>query len=60
MFEALFKYSREDFARSELVYLGEWPDWILYGLAFVAVAGITALLFYAAVGAVIWLCFSLA
>lgn len=45
MFEALFKYSREDYARSELVYLGDWPAWALYGLVVVAVAGIAALLY---------------
>lgn len=46
MFEALFKYSREDYARSELVYLGDWPAWALYGLALVAAVAIATLLYY--------------
>ncbi|MGI9204390.1 MAG: hypothetical protein ACR2Q3_10295 [Woeseiaceae bacterium] len=32
MFEFLFKYSREDYARSELVFAGDWPPWLIYGL----------------------------
>lgn len=32
MFEFLFKYSREDYARSELVFVGDWPQFLLYGL----------------------------
>ena len=45
MFEALFKYSREDYARSELVYLGDWPAWLLYGLPVIALIGIAVLLY---------------
>ncbi|MDH3441950.1 MAG: VWA domain-containing protein, partial [Gammaproteobacteria bacterium] len=45
MFEALFKYSLEDYARSELVYLGDWPAWSLYGLVIVATGAIAALLY---------------
>jgi uncharacterized membrane protein len=51
LFEALFKYSRADYARSDLVYLGEWPDWVAYGLLIVALAGIAALLYYRRRGA---------
>ncbi len=51
MIEALFKYSREDFARSELVYLGAWPDWVLSALVLVATIGIGALLYYRRRGA---------
>lgn len=43
MFEALFKYARADFARSEIVYLGEWPDWVLAGLVVVAAVVIPVL-----------------
>jgi len=43
LFEALFKYSRADFARSEIVYLGEWPDWVLAGLVVVAAVVIPVL-----------------
>jgi uncharacterized membrane protein len=45
LFEALFKYSREDYARSELVYLGDWPAWLLYGLPVIALIGIAVLLY---------------
>ena len=45
MFEWLFKFSREDYARSELVYLGEWPTGLLILLAFAAAAGIAFLLY---------------
>ena len=41
MFEILFKYPRETYARSELIYAGTWPDWLLYLIATIAVAGIT-------------------
>ena len=33
MFEALFKYTPADYARSELVYTGDWPAWLIVGLA---------------------------
>lgn len=45
MFEALFKFSREDYARSELIYASEWPDWVLISLAIGAAAGIFVLLY---------------
>ena len=38
MFEILFKYPREDFARSELIYAGDWPTWLLVLLTSVALA----------------------
>ena len=46
MFEALFKYSRADYARSELVFNGDWPVWMPYVLVVVAIIGITTLLYY--------------
>ena len=46
MFEFLFKYTRADYARSELVYLGEWPAWLLYGIVIITVVG---------AGAVLWM-----
>lgn len=33
MFEFLFNYSREEFARSSLFYAGSWPAWLLILLA---------------------------
>jgi uncharacterized membrane protein len=45
LFEALFKYSREDYARSELILAGDWPASFLILLAIVAVVGISALLY---------------
>ena len=45
MFEALFKYPREDFVRSELVYTGDWPFWLLALLITAALAGISWLLY---------------
>jgi len=46
LFEALFKYSRADYARSELVFNGDWPVWMPYVLAVVAIIGIATLLYY--------------
>lgn len=45
MFEFLFKYPQSDYARSELVYAGDWPNWLLVLLATLAVAGISWLLY---------------
>ena len=45
MFELLFKYSREDYARSELVYLGEWPPGLVAALGVLALLGIAFLLY---------------
>ena len=45
MFEILFKYPRDDYARSELVYTGDWPGWLLVLLAAFAIAGISWLLY---------------
>jgi len=45
LFEALFKYPRDDFARSELTYTGDWPVWLLVLLMTVALAGISWLLY---------------
>ena len=45
MFEFLFKYPRDDFARSELIYAGDWPTWLLVLLTSVALAGISWLLY---------------
>ena len=44
MFEFLFKYTRADYARSELVYLGDWPAWLVYGLVIFTVVGASAAL----------------
>lgn len=44
MFEFLFKYTRPDYARSELVFTAEWPPWVLGTIAVIAVLGITAML----------------
>jgi uncharacterized membrane protein len=46
LFEALFKYSRADYARSDLVFSGDLPAWTLYLLAVVAVIAIGTLLYY--------------
>jgi uncharacterized membrane protein len=45
LFEALFKYGRDDYARSEVVYQGDWPAWLLYGIVIVASIGIAVFLF---------------
>lgn len=45
MFEFLFKYPREDYARGELVFAGNWPDWALYFLTAIAVLSISLFLY---------------
>ena len=45
MFEFLFKYPRADFGRSELVYSGDWPGWLLVFLCTAAIVGISWLLY---------------
>lgn len=45
MFEFLFKYPRDDYARSELIYTGDWPPWLLALLIIAALAGISWLLY---------------
>ena len=45
MFEMLFKYPRSDYARSELIYTGDWPTWLLVILIAAALAGISWLLY---------------
>lgn len=45
MFEFLFKYSREDYARSELVFAGDWPQWLIVGLVIlIVIASVAGLL----------------
>jgi len=45
LFEFLFKYSREDYARSELIFVGHWPVWVSLALAIIAVTGISLFLY---------------
>ncbi len=45
MFEFLFKYPRDDYARSELIYTGDWPPWLLALLIIAALAGISWFLY---------------
>ena len=45
MFEFLFKYPRDDYARSELIYAGDWPPWLLALLITAALAGISWFLY---------------
>ena len=42
MFEFLFKYAREDYARSELIFAGDWPQWLLVLVSVLAVSLIGA------------------
>ena len=45
MFEFLFNYPRDDYVRSELIYTGDWPLWLLVLLITFALAGISWLLY---------------
>ena len=45
MFEFLFNYPRDDYARSELIYTGDWPLWLLITLSIVAIAAISWFLY---------------
>lgn len=42
MFEFLFKYAREDYARSEMIFASDWPQWLLIAIAILAVSAIGA------------------
>jgi uncharacterized membrane protein len=44
LFEFLFNYSRQDYARGELVFTADWPYWLPWLLALVATTGITWML----------------
>ena len=45
MFEFLFNYPRDDYARSELIFTGDWPLWLLVLLSTTAIAGISWFLY---------------
>ena len=45
MFEFLFKYSQQDFARSDLVFTAQWPAWMIAVIAVAAVGAISFALF---------------
>ncbi len=45
MFELIFKYPRDLYARSELIYTGPWPEWLASALAVVALFAIGAFLY---------------
>ena len=45
MFEALFKYSPANYARGEIVYLGQWPAFVPYLLAVAAVLAVVVFLY---------------
>jgi uncharacterized membrane protein len=42
LFEFLFKYARADYARSELIYASEWPQWLMIAITIFAAAAISA------------------
>lgn len=44
MFEFLFKYPRDLYARSELIYAGGWPGWLPWVLAVIALIAIVGFL----------------
>jgi uncharacterized membrane protein len=45
LFEFFFKYPRELYARSSLIYTGPWPDWLWLALAAIAAGAIAWFLF---------------
>jgi len=45
LFEFLFNYPRDDYARSELIFTGDWPLWLLVLLSTAAIAGISWFLY---------------
>lgn len=42
MFEFLFKYARADYARSDMIYASDWPQWLMIALSVIAVVAIGA------------------
>lgn len=45
MFELIFKYPRDLYERSELIYTGPWPEWLAGTLGAIAVAAIFVFLY---------------
>jgi len=45
LFELIFKYPRDLYARSELVYTGPWPEWLAAALAAIALFAIAVFLY---------------
>lgn len=45
MFEFLFKYPRDLYARSDLIFAGQWPAWLPVVLALIGIAAIVWFLF---------------
>ncbi len=45
MFEILFKYPQSDYARSNLTYAGDWPNWLLAMLIILGLSGIAWMLY---------------
>ena len=45
MFEFLFKYAREDYTRSEMIFAGDWPQWLIYLISILAITLIGAVLY---------------
>ncbi|MEM7500924.1 MAG: glutamine amidotransferase [Pseudomonadota bacterium] len=41
MFELLFKYSRDVFSRSDVIFASPWPDWVPIALGAIGIAGIS-------------------
>lgn len=54
MFELLFKYSRDDYARSDLIFASEWPAALLIAIGVMAALGITLMLFIQRRRASLW------
>jgi uncharacterized membrane protein len=44
LFEFLFKYPRQDYARSDLVFTADWPAWLPWTLLVLAIAAIAWML----------------
>lgn len=51
MFEFLFKYARADYARSEMIFASDWPQWLIYAISILAATAIGAGLYFRRRGA---------
>jgi len=51
LFEFLFKYASEDYARSEMIFASDWPQWLMIAISIIAITAIGTGLYFRRRGA---------